>query len=136
MKTEGDGRMKTTDLKALIVDDHPMILKLLHAALNKLGITQVVEAENGELAIEQCRKDTPTFIILDWNMPVMNGLKFLETLRQEPKWQDVIVILCTTENDITHIQSMLSAGAQEYIMKPFDLEIVRNKLIQVGLLDA
>jgi two-component system chemotaxis response regulator CheY len=128
--------MKTTDLKALIVDDQKMIRRLLYIALNKLDITQIIEAENGERALEQCRRDMPHFIILDWNMPVMNGLKFLEALRQEPKWQHIMVIICTTENDITHIQSMMSAGANEYIMKPFDVEIIRNKLGQVGLLDA
>jgi two-component system, chemotaxis family, chemotaxis protein CheY len=128
--------MKAADLKALIVDDDKVIRMMLRLVLKKLGITQVIEAENGALALEQCHKDMPNFIVLDWNMPVMNGQKFLETLRQEPKWQDAIVIMCTTENGITHIQSMMSAGANEYIMKPFDVEIIRNKLMQVGLLDA
>jgi two-component system chemotaxis response regulator CheY len=128
--------MKAADLKALIVDDHEMIRLLLCSAMKKLGITQVVEAENGQMAIEHCRKEMPNFIILDWNMPVMNGLEFLKALHQEPNWQNSIVILCTTENDINHIQSALSAGASEYIMKPFDVEIIRGKLVQLGLLDA
>jgi two-component system, chemotaxis family, chemotaxis protein CheY len=129
-------RMKATDLKALIVDDHEMIRMLLRIALKKLGITQVVEAENGELAIEHCRKEMPNFIILDWNMPVMNGLEFLKALRQEPNWQNSTVILCTTENDTNHIQTALSAGVSEYIMKPFDVDIIHSKLVQAGLLDA
>jgi two-component system, chemotaxis family, chemotaxis protein CheY len=128
--------MEMTDLKALIVDDAKMIRALLCLTLKKLGITQIVEAENGEVALELCRKEMPNFIILDWNMPVMNGLAFLKALHQEPNWQDSTVILCTTENDADHIQSALSAGASEYIMKPFDVDIIRTKLVQVGLLDA
>jgi two-component system chemotaxis response regulator CheY len=128
--------MKATDLKALIVDDDKMTRMLLSLALKKLGITQVVEAENGQLAIEHCRKEMPNFITLDWNMPVMNGLEFLKALHQEPNWQKSTVILCTTENDINHIQSALSAGASEYIMKPFDKDILHTKLVQTGLLEA
>lgn len=128
--------MNAASLKALVVDDHKMIRMLLGVTLKKLGITQVIEVENGALAIEECRKNMPDFIILDWNMPVMNGLEFLNALRQEPNWQESTVILCTTENDMNHIQSALSAGASEYIMKPFDIDIIRSKLVQTGVLDA
>ena len=95
-----------------------------------------VEAENGKEALEQFRKHTPEVVLLDWNMPVMDGLEFIKALRalDASAGKQPIVIFCTTENDIGKIQAAIAAGADEYIMKPFDLEIIRAKFMQVGLL--
>ena len=75
-------------------------------------------------------------ILLDWNMPVMNGLDFLKTLRKEPSGESPKVVFCTTENDMTHITEALRHGADEYIMKPFDSDIIASKLAEVGLVEA
>ena len=76
----------------------------------------------------------PDAVLLDWNMPVMDGLQFLKELRKLPGGNDPVVIFCTTENDIAHIEAAITAGANEYIMKPFDSEIIQAKFMQVGLL--
>ena len=76
----------------------------------------------------------PEAILLDWNMPVMNGIEFLRQLRSEPGGDTPTVVFCTVENDIDHIRTALEAGANEYIMKPFDGEIIAAKFAEAGLI--
>ena len=78
----------------------------------------------------------PDAILLDWNMPVMDGLEFLAQLRSMPSGTKPKVIFCTTENEVAQITRAIAAGADEYIMKPFDKEIVHSKLVEVGLLPS
>jgi two-component system chemotaxis response regulator CheY len=92
-----------------------------------------VEAADGQQALEQCRSDMPEAILLDWNMPVMNGIDFLRALRREPGGDRPKVVFCTTENDMSHIAEAIRSGANEYIMKPFDSEIIESKFAEVGL---
>ncbi len=73
-------------------------------------------------------------VLLDWNMPVMDGIQFLVALRREPNGGQPVVIFCTTENDVSHITRAISAGANEYIMKPFDRDIIEAKFHEVGLI--
>lgn len=119
----------------LIVDDSRVVRKVASRIVHDLGF-QCREAEDGQKAYEACNEGMPDAIILDWNMPVMSGIEFLEKLRQMPGGDAPIVVFCTTENDISHIQRAMQAGANEYIMKPFDSEIIESKFIQVGLLDS
>ncbi len=117
----------------LIVDDSGVIRKIARKFLEELGFS-CAEAENGQLALEACAAAMPDSILLDWNMPVMGGLEFLKKLRQSPRGDYPQVIFCTTENDFAFIQEALNAGANEYIMKPFDAEIIQSKFSQIGLL--
>ena len=117
----------------LVVDDSKVVRMVARKILEGLNF-QIVEAENGKLAIEECAKAMPDAILLDWNMPVMSGIDFLRQLRKMDGGQTPIVVFCTTENDIQHIQEAITAGANEYIMKPFDSEIIESKFSQVGLL--
>jgi len=103
--------------------------------LDSMGL-EVEEAEDGQRALDACRKRMPDLILLDWNMPVMDGLTFLKHLRRLPAGQQPKVIFCTTVNDLPHIEEALDAGADEYIMKPFDEAIIRAKLHQTGFLEA
>jgi two-component system chemotaxis response regulator CheY len=73
-------------------------------------------------------------VLLDWNMPVMNGIEFLRALREEFGPDHPIVVFCTTENEMRFVEEAIEAGAQEFIMKPFDDAIIRGKFEQVGLL--
>ena len=117
----------------LIVDDSRVIRKVARKILENLGFA-CLEAEDGQQAVEACSNAMPDVILLDWNMPVMNGIEFLKSLRDMVGGDTPIVLFCTTENDINHIQLALTAGANEYIMKPFDSDILKEKFAQVGLM--
>ena len=117
----------------LVVDDSSVIRKVARRILEGLQFT-IAEAEDGQQAIECCRREMPDAVLLDWNMPVMDGYDFLKALRRMPGGERPKVVFCTTENDVVHIARALHAGANEYIMKPFDREIVEAKFQEVGLI--
>ncbi|HTC06299.1 MAG: response regulator [Xanthobacteraceae bacterium] len=117
----------------LVVDDSSVIRKVARRILEGLDF-QISEAENGEEAIETCKNQLPDAILLDWNMPKMDGYDFLRVLRRLPGGDKPKVVFCTTENDVAHIARALHAGANEYIMKPFDKDIVEAKFQEVGLI--
>lgn len=116
----------------LVVDDSRVVRKVARKILEELGFV-CSEAEDGKQAMESCATKMPDAILLDWNMPIMSGIEFLRRLRKMSGGENPKVIFCTTENDLAHIQEALSAGANEYIMKPFDSDIIQNKFQQVGL---
>ena len=117
----------------LVVDDSSVIRKVARRILEGLQF-QIIEAEDGEQALQSCQNQLPDAVLLDWNMPKMDGYEFLRQLRRMPGGDVPRVVFCTTENDVAHIARALHAGANEYIMKPFDKEIVEAKLQEVGLL--
>lgn len=117
----------------LIVDDSKVIRMVAKKILTELQFA-TVEAEDGQQALDACKADMPDAVLLDWNMPVMNGIDFLRELRKLSGGDKPVVVFCTTENDIEHIQEAIEAGANEYIMKPFDSEILQAKFAQVGLI--
>lgn len=118
----------------LVVDDSRVVRKVARRIAEELGF-ECIEAEDGQKAYEACQAAMPDAILLDWNMPVMSGIEFLEKLRQMDGGQHPKVVFCTTENDMNHIQRAIQAGANEYIMKPFDSEIIQSKFAQIGLLN-
>jgi len=118
---------------ALVVDDSRVVRGFICKILEAIGF-EVEQAENGVLAKEACERSMPDVIIVDWNMPEMNGLEFVEVLRTMPNGHEPKVVFCTTENDIKHIMKAIESGADEYIMKPFDRAILETKLHQVGIL--
>jgi two-component system chemotaxis response regulator CheY len=117
----------------LVVDDSRVVRKVARRILEELQFT-IEEAADGNLAMQACLRQMPDVILLDWNMPVMNGIDFLRQLRRMRGGEAPVVVFCTTENDIQHIQEAIGAGANEYIMKPFDSEIIQAKFAQVGLI--
>src|SRR5690349_23295323 len=117
----------------LVVDDSSVIRKVARRILEGMEF-EIAEAEDGEQALAKCRQELPEAILLDWNMPKMDGYEFLRSLRKLPGGDAPKVVFCTTENDVAHIARALHAGANEYIMKPFDREIVEAKFQEVGLL--
>ncbi len=118
----------------LVVDDSKVIRTVARRILEELEFS-VNEAENGKIALESCSSALPDAVLLDWNMPQMDGIEFLKELRKLPSGGAPVVIFCTTMGDMNHIQEALNCGANEYIIKPFDTEIVKSKLQQTGLIE-
>jgi two-component system chemotaxis response regulator CheY len=117
----------------LVVDDSRVVRKVARRILEANGFA-VEEAEDGQQALDACRRALPDCVLLDWNMPVMNGIEFLKSLRAEFGADNPPVMFCTTETDMAFIEQAIEHGAQEYVMKPFDEDILLGKFAQVGLL--
>ena len=116
----------------LIVDDSRVVRKVAARIVENLGF-QTKEAVDGAEALEVCKAAMPDAILLDWTMPVMNGIDFLRALRRTPGGDHPRVVFCATENDPDRIAEALRAGANEYMMKPFDSEILQSKFQEAGL---
>ena len=125
--------MTPANRSCLVVDDSRVVRKVARRILESQGF-DVREAQDGQVALEACRANMPDSVLLDWNMPVMNGIEFLKALRAEFGPDKPPVMFCTTENDISFIEQAIEHGAQEFIMKPFDEAILLGKFSQVGLL--
>jgi two-component system chemotaxis response regulator CheY len=117
----------------LIVDDSRVIRMVAKKILAEFSF-ETPEAEDGQVALDMSMQSMPDVVLLDWNMPVMSGIEYLRALRVTDEGKKPIVVFCTTENDMSHIQEGIAAGANEYIMKPFDSDIIQTKFEQVGLL--
>jgi two-component system chemotaxis response regulator CheY len=117
----------------LVVDDSRVIRKLACKMLTDLRI-ECCEAENGEVAYNMCKSAMPDVVLLDWNMPVLDGMEFLKKLRSSKFERQPKVLFCTTETDFSNIARALAEGADEYIMKPFDEEILASKLQLIGVI--
>jgi two-component system chemotaxis response regulator CheY len=119
----------------LVVDDSRVVRRIASELLQEIAL-RTSEAVDGCDALEKCRAAMPDAILLDWNMPNMNGIEFLRALRREPGGDKPVVVFCTTESDMSFIAEALEAGANEYIMKPFDRDIIQAKFVRVGLAEA
>lgn len=119
----------------LIVDDSRIIRKVARRILEELAF-EVAEAADGAEALAYCTVAMPQVVLLDWQMPVMDGLAFLQRLRALPDGQSPKVVFCSVETRAERIAEALSAGADEYVMKPFDGEILQAKLAEVGVVQS
>ncbi|PZU07593.1 response regulator [Sphingomonas sp.] len=117
----------------LVVDDSKVIRKVARHILEALDFS-VAEAGDGQEALTHCMTEkTPDVILLDWNMPVMSGIEFLRALGETELPRRPKVVFCTTENGSAHIRAAIEAGADEYVMKPFDRDTIESKLQIVGV---
>ena len=126
---KSEGAMKI----CLVVDDSSVIRKVARRILEGMEF-QIVGGRGRRAGARRMPAQLPDAILLDWNMPKMDGYEFLKALRRLPGGDRPKVVFCTTENDVAHIARALHAGANEYIMKPFDKEIVEAKFQEVGLI--
>lgn len=117
----------------LVVDDSRVIRKVARRIIEDMGF-EVAEAGDGIEAMAWCRASMPDAILLDWNMPGMTGIEFLRQLRRERGGEEPTVLFCTVESDVDRIREALDCGAAEYIMKPFDSDIVQSKFALADLL--
>ncbi len=121
-------------LTCLIVDDSKIVRKVVRRIVEGLGFA-VLEAEHGQDAVTQVRSNAVDVMILDWNMPVMDGLECMKEIRADSTITQPKIIFCTTENEFSKIQQAITAGADEYVMKPFDQAIIAGKMRQLGIID-
>ncbi|MCI5048750.1 MAG: response regulator [Rickettsiales bacterium] len=125
--------MSDSKRSCLIVDDSKIVRKVSRKILEPMGF-ECSEAEDGQQALDHCKQSFPFLIMLDWHMPVMDGLEFLKEVRALDGGSEPIIIFCTTETEFSKIQEAVMSGANEYVMKPFDESIIRGKLEQLGIL--
>lgn len=116
-------------MKVMLVDDSKTMRRIQVNQLNGLGITDIVEAENGQEALDKAAANLPIdFMFLDWNMPIMSGIDCLKSLRSNEQFKDMKVIMCTSESEKERVLEALKAGANNYIVKPFDAAAIKEKL--------
>jgi two-component system chemotaxis response regulator CheY len=121
--------------KAMIIDDSKAIRMILSKTLSEVGY-EVCQATNGEEALSAFEKEQGaiSLALVDWNMPLMNGLEFVRRLRSDSRYSSVLLMMVTTETEVSQMTTALEAGANEYVMKPFTKEIITGKLRLLGLL--
>jgi two-component system chemotaxis response regulator CheY len=119
---------------ALVVDDSRTVRTILGRTLKELGL-EVLEAANGREALEVVaeHKSAVSLILLDWDMPEMNGLEMLKRLRETPEFSSLVVVMVTAQSEMVHVAEALDAGANEYVMKPFTKEVILGKLQLAGI---
>lgn len=116
-------------MRILMVDDSNTMRRITKTQLNALGITDTIEAENGQDAIDKLKSNMPIDIItLDINMPVMDGLTALREIRKDASFKDVKIIMLTSESEKSTVLEALQAGANNYIVKPFTPDALKQKL--------
>ena len=118
----------------LIVDDSKIVRKVVRRIVEVFGFT-IFEAENGQEALDITKANAIDVILLDWNMPVMDGMECMIAIRGDAAIHQPKIIFCTTENEFTKIQQAMMNGADEYVMKPFDEAIIAGKLRQLGIIE-
>ncbi|GAB6900550.1 response regulator [Kineosporia succinea] len=122
-------------MQALVVDDSRVMRTILTKLLTGLNF-DVVQAGDGAEALAALDAGArPEVALVDWNMPVMDGLTFIKKVRQNPEYRDVVLMMVTTESEQNNIVRALAAGAHEYVIKPFTDEVIAEKLEMLGLIE-
>ena len=125
--------------KAMVVDDSRAIRMILSRTLGSLGF-EVCQASNGQEALERLAsfsdgESAVEVVLVDWNMPVMNGLEFVRNVRSIREYDETRLMMVTTETQIEQMTKALEAGANEYVMKPFTEEVISDKLRLMGVVE-
>ncbi len=120
-------------MRALVIDDSKAVRSIIREILKGFGF-DVVEAANGREALDRLREmDHADLALVDWNMPEMNGLEFVRAVRAESIYDDMPMMMVTTESDMTNMILALESGANEYVMKPFTRDVLREKIELLGI---
>jgi two-component system chemotaxis response regulator CheY len=116
-------------MKVLLVDDSSTMRRIQVNQLNALGVKDIVEAENGQDGLDKLAANMPVdFVLLDWNMPIKNGFEFLTEARANAAYAGVKIVMCTSESEKSRVLEALKAGANNYIVKPFTPDALKEKL--------
>lgn len=123
-------------MRALIIDDSRAMRGILSKILGELGF-DTFQASDGMQALERLRESVQfNLALVDWNMPQMSGYEFVQKVRADEAFDDLVLVMVTTETEMAQVVKALEAGANEYIMKPFTKDVLADKLDLLGLLDA
>ncbi len=123
--------MPPPDIKILVVDDMSTMRRIIRTILNQLGYTNIEEAENGKQALAKLKNEKFDFVITDWNMPEMDGLTLVKTIRSDPELKHLPVLMVTAEAKKENVLEALKAGVNNYIVKPFTPEILKEKMEKI-----
>ncbi|MCS3751768.1 two-component system chemotaxis response regulator CheY [Salinibacter ruber] len=115
-------------MKFLIVDDSPTMLRIIRNALQEIGYDEIVEAEDGEDALEKLEENAPDFVVTDWNMPNMNGVDLTSNIRNHPEYSDLPILMITTRGMKEDVKTAMKAEVNNYIVKPFEPEVLEEKV--------
>jgi two-component system chemotaxis response regulator CheY len=123
-------------MKVLLVDDSRSMRKMQTKMLKALNISDIVEAGDGLEALEMLKSTNPpvNIMLLDWNMPKMDGMMLLTEVRTKPEYNDLKIIMCTSESEKHRVLEALKAGANNYISKPFTPQVLETKLKDMELI--
>ena len=124
--------MFNTKLRILVVDDFPTMRRILKNLLKQLGFENIDEAENGQDALNKLKNNEYKLIISDWNMPVMKGIDLLKSVRQNPQFKDLAFLMVTAEAEKEKVIEAIKSGVDNYIVKPFTGEILKEKLEKIA----
>jgi two-component system chemotaxis response regulator CheY len=126
-----DAEFVSRDIAILVVDDHASTRDLIKAILRSAGFTRVLQADNGRNALEMLRRERFGLIICDWNMPVLNGLETLKSVRGDAALSNLPFIMLTAESYSDSLKAAIAAGVSDYIAKPFTADTLLNKIASV-----
>lgn len=119
-------------MKVLVVDDSPTMRRIVVQMLKRLGYSDITEADHGKDALERMQAAGDFELLLtDWNMPIMNGLELVETVRADPQFEGLPILMVTTRNMKQDIVAAMRAGVNNYVTKPFDPKTIKEKIDKV-----
>ena len=120
--------MLDPDLDVLLVDDDPVARRMVSGLLQRLGVHNIRQAEDGRAALEEIKKQKPQVLITDWGMPRINGLQLLQVIRQHATLKALPVLMITGRSEKEYILTAAQEGVSSYIVKPFDAQTLEAKL--------
>jgi two-component system chemotaxis response regulator CheY len=123
--------MPPTDIKILVVDDMSTMRRIIRTILNQLGYSNIDEAENGKQALAKLKKEKFDFVVTDWNMPEMDGLSLVKAIRSDEELKHIPVLMVTAEAKKENVMEALKAGVNNYIVKPFTPEVLKEKMEKI-----
>ena len=118
-------------MKVLVVDDFSTMRRIIKNILKQIGVEIVVEAEEGSQALEMLKQGGFGFIITDWNMPVMDGMVLMKKVRSDPDLKDLPILMVTAESEKEKVVEAIQAGVNNYIVKPFTAEVLKEKMDKI-----
>ncbi|MEK6814980.1 MAG: chemotaxis response regulator CheY [Nitrospirota bacterium] len=123
--------MSDLKMKILVVDDFSTMRRIIKNILRQIGYQEIGEAEDGQAALAKLKVDKFDFVVTDWNMPNMTGLELLQAMRAEPALKDVPVLMVTAESQQENVVQAVQAGVNNYIVKPFTAETLKEKIDKI-----